>query len=67
MVDIFRNSAWAGNIMDEAVEPFVPVIWMQLGAVDDVSTLRAKEKGATVIVDSCSKVSTTFLNRSELI
>jgi hypothetical protein len=47
---------WAGAIMDEAVEQSIPVIWTQLGVVDDVSTLRAKENGSTVIVDRFPKV-----------
>jgi predicted CoA-binding protein len=42
MVDMFRNSAWAGVVMDEAVEHFIPVIWTQLGVVDDAATLRAE-------------------------
>jgi hypothetical protein len=64
MVDIFRNSAAAGAIMDEAVELFIPVIWTQLGVVDDAAALRAKEKGATVIVDRCPKVSMTYISES---
>jgi predicted CoA-binding protein len=43
--------------MDEAVEQFIPVIWTQLGVV----ALRAKEKGATVIVDRFPKVSMTYI------
>jgi predicted CoA-binding protein len=62
MVDIFRNSAWAGATMDEAVEQFIPVIWTQLGVVDDAAKLRAKEKGAIVIVDRFPKVNTPFPN-----
>jgi predicted CoA-binding protein len=64
MVDIFRNSAWAGAIRDEAVKQFIPVIPTQLGVVDDMATLRAKEKGATVIVDRCPKASPASPNRS---
>jgi predicted CoA-binding protein len=56
VVDIFRNSAWAGVIMDEVVEQFIPVFWTQLGVVDDAATLRAKEKGATVTLDGCPKL-----------
>jgi predicted CoA-binding protein len=46
MVDIFRNSAWAGAIMDDdAFEQFIPVIWTQLGVVDDAThTLRQGER-----------------------
>jgi hypothetical protein len=67
MEDIFRNSAWAGAIMDEVVEQFTPVIWTLSGVVDDAATLGAKDKGATVIVDRCPKVGTTFLSPSEII
>jgi predicted CoA-binding protein len=68
MVGIFRNSAWAGAIMDDdAVEEFILVIWTQLSVVDDAATLRAKEKGVSVIVDRFPKLSMTSPNRSESI
>jgi uncharacterized protein len=39
MVDIFRNSAAAGGVVNEALalEPKPKVIWMQLGVRDDAA------------------------------
>ncbi len=60
MVDIFRASAAAGAIVDEAIalgdEKGVRVIWMQLGVRDDEAAARAEAAGLTVIMDRCPKI-----------
>ena len=58
MVEIFRNSAVAGAIVDEALALAIPpkVIWMQLGVRDDAAAARAEAQGATVIMDRCPKI-----------
>jgi predicted CoA-binding protein len=58
MVDIFRNS---GNIMpavDEALKmtPLPKVIWMQLGARDDVAAEKAESVGMKVVMNRCPKI-----------
>ena len=58
MVEIFRNSAAAGPLVDEALALPVPpkVIWMQLGVRDDVAAARAEAAGVTVIMNRCPKI-----------
>lgn len=58
MIDIFRNSAAAGDIVDEALAlPVVPkIIWMQLTVRNDAAAARAEARGCTVIMDRCPKI-----------
>ncbi len=58
MVEIFRNSAAAGALVDEALalSPLPKVIWMQLGVRDDAAAARAEARGLTVIMNRCPKI-----------
>src|SRR5436309_549562 len=58
MVEIFRNSAAASGIVDEALELAPPpkVIWMQLGVRNDDAAARAEAKGIEVIMNRCPKI-----------
>ncbi len=60
LVDIFRNSAAAGPITDEAIalaaEKNIEVIWMQLGVRNDEAAARAEAAGLTVIMNRCPKI-----------
>nr|WP_171015434.1 CoA-binding protein [Methylobacterium sp. L1A1] len=58
MVEIFRNSAAAGPLVDEALAlPARPkVIWMQLGVRDDAAASRAEAAGVAVIMNRCPKI-----------
>jgi len=58
MVEIFRSSAAAGGIVDEALAlPHLPtIIWMQLGVRDEAAAARAEARGVTVIMNRCPKI-----------
>jgi predicted CoA-binding protein len=58
MVEIFRNSASAGPVTDEALalDPLPKVIWMQLSVRDDEAAARAEAKGITVVMNRCPKI-----------
>lgn len=58
MVDIFRNSEAAGQIVDTILSADWPpdVIWMQLSVIHEEAAQRATEKGITVIMDRCPKI-----------
>jgi uncharacterized protein len=58
MVDIFRNSAAAGAMVDEALalNPRPKVIWMQLGVCDEAAAARARALGVKVVMNRCPKI-----------
>ena len=58
MVDIFRNSAAAGDVVDECLALPVPpkVIWMQLEIINQAAAARAQERGIIVIMDRCPHI-----------
>lgn len=58
MVDIFRNSAAAGGVVDEALKlsQKPSVIWMQLGVRDDAAAARAEAQGVKVVMNRCPAI-----------
>jgi len=58
MVEIFRNSAAAGPITDEALtlEPLPKVLWMQLSVRNDEAAAKAEAAGLQVVMNRCPKI-----------
>jgi uncharacterized protein len=56
IVDIFRDPAAVPPIVEEAIAIGAPVVWMQLGVINEAAARRAREAGLEVVMDACVKI-----------
>jgi uncharacterized protein len=57
MIDIFRAADAVPGIVDEALKlSGKPVIWMQMGVINQDAAETARKAGLTVVMDRCPKV-----------
>jgi predicted CoA-binding protein len=56
VVDVFRRSAFAGPIVDEALRIAPRLIWLQVGVVDEAARERARAAGIPFVMDRCLMV-----------
>lgn len=56
MVDVFRQSQYLPEIVDDVVAVGASVLWTQLGVIDANAAAKAEHHGVEVIMDRCPAI-----------
>lgn len=55
MVDLFVAPERTDAIIDQAIDLKIPVVWLQIGVINEEGAARAEDLGLTVVMDRCPK------------
>ena len=53
IVNVFRRPEFVGEIVDQAIQIKVPVIWMQEDVINEAAARKARQAGIFVVMDQC--------------
>ncbi len=53
IVNVFRRPAQVARVVDDCLRLGLPVLWLQLGVIDEPAAGRAVAAGMTVVMDRC--------------
>ncbi|KAA1172760.1 CoA-binding protein [Marinobacter salinexigens] len=55
MAELFVAPERTDDIINEAIEMAIPVVWMQIGVINEAGAARAEAAGLSVVMDRCPK------------
>lgn len=55
MVDLFVAPERTDAIIDQAIDLNIPVVWLQIGVINEEGAARAEAAGLKVVMDRCPK------------
>lgn len=53
IVDIFRRSEFVEEVVDQAIQRKVPVVWMQEDVIHEKAAAKARQAGIFVVMNRC--------------
>ena len=55
MADLFLAPNHTDPVIDAAIDKGIPVVWMQIGVINETGASRAENAGISVVMDRCPK------------
>ena len=53
IVDVFRRPEHVAALVEECLQLRLPVLWLQLGVIDEAAAARAQAAGMMMVMDRC--------------
>ena len=53
IVNVFRRPEFVDEVVDQAIQPKIPAVWMQEGVINPGAAEKARQAGIFVIMDQC--------------